>query len=63
MCLATNLTKGTPSLNHTEVVEELIHVKLVPFDIVLNQVLQGEVRDACTVIAVPHYTHKLRDNR
>lgn len=63
LCLATNLTKSKLSTSHKEPVEELIRVKLLPFDIVLNQVLQGEIRDACTVIAVLHYAHKLQDNR
>lgn len=63
LCLATNLTKSKPSTSHKEPVEELIRVKLVPIDIVLNQVLQCEIRDACTVIAILYYAHKYRDNR
>ena len=52
LCLASELTAGTPSPEHPEPVEELIRLELVPFDVVLAQALRGEIRDAATVIAV-----------
>lgn len=53
--LARSTQKVTAVPSYGEPVEELIQVKHLPFEEVLRQVSQGEIRDAATVIAVLVY--------
>lgn len=60
LCLASDLTPNMFLSEHLEPTEEFIQLKLMPFDVVLEQVLQGKIRDAATVIAILLYAQRVR---